>query len=94
MESGDFYNIRFNKRGKWDRGIRLRGMWVLALKFHIIPVLQGGRDTVREYPLSLLWEAKCILLPSGVSPSLQNRNIVMHSRSSSLTIRQIKVLFS
>ena len=32
MESGDIDSIRFNKRGKWDRGIRLRGIWVLAVE--------------------------------------------------------------
>ena len=33
MESGDINNIRLNKRGKWDRGIRVRGIWVLASGF-------------------------------------------------------------
>ena len=30
MESVDIDNIGFNKRGKWDWGICLQGIWVLA----------------------------------------------------------------
>ena len=30
MESGDFDDIRLNKRGKWDQGIQVGEIWVLA----------------------------------------------------------------
>ena len=39
MESGDIDNIRLNKRGKWVRGIRVRGLWVLAVIIYIITLI-------------------------------------------------------
>ena len=44
MESGDIDDIRLNKRGKWDRGIRVRRIWVLALEMDD----GGGVDILGE----------------------------------------------